>query len=340
MVLIDALYINDGGGKILLEYLIDTVKRNNLNCFYLLDHRLETQEINNKDNFIFVKASLYNRYVFYKKNKHKFSKVFCFGNLGPPIKLSIPVFVYLHQRLYLEKRSKSSSIKYRFKWFLKRFIFKLFLKNLDILIVQTNIMKNKFFEEITFTEYHIKVKVLPFYKPIVPNYSVERLNNFYFYPSSGFQYKNHILLLKGFKMFYDKHGIGELHLTVSKEFEEIIKAISDLVQKGYPIINHGFINRDKLQILYQKAKYVVYPSITESLGLPLVEAIDNNCYIIASDLDYVYEVCDPSLVFDPTNEYSIFNSFEHSLKFGLKKSRSKVKNEINELQMLFLENYE
>ena len=41
MILVDALYINKGGGKVLLDLLIIKLQKNNIETFYLLDKRVE-----------------------------------------------------------------------------------------------------------------------------------------------------------------------------------------------------------------------------------------------------------------------------------------------------------
>ncbi len=41
MILLDAVYINDSGGLVLLNYLIRIVQERKLNIFYLLDSRTQ-----------------------------------------------------------------------------------------------------------------------------------------------------------------------------------------------------------------------------------------------------------------------------------------------------------
>ena len=43
--------------------------------------------------------------------------------------------------------------------------------------------------------------------------------------------------------------------------------------------------------------FLIYPSLNESLGMPLVEAVLSKCKVIASDLNYVDQVIIPSLKF-------------------------------------------
>ena len=44
MLLIDAIYINTGGGKILLDYLIEELEKTDKQIFYLLDKRIEKEK--------------------------------------------------------------------------------------------------------------------------------------------------------------------------------------------------------------------------------------------------------------------------------------------------------
>ena len=50
---------------------------------------------------------------------------------------------------------------------------------------------------------------------------------------------------------------------------------------------------------------MIFPSFYESFGLPLIEARQANLPILASDLEYVHEICAPVATFDPTLAESI-----------------------------------
>ena len=45
MLLIDAIYINTGGGKILLDYLIEELEKTDKQIFYLLDKRIQKENL-------------------------------------------------------------------------------------------------------------------------------------------------------------------------------------------------------------------------------------------------------------------------------------------------------
>ena len=53
------------------------------------------------------------------------------------------------------------------------------------------------------------------------------------------------------------------------------------------------------------SKALIFPSKYESFGLPLIEASKMHIPIIASELDFVRDVCNPIQTFDPNSAISI-----------------------------------
>ena len=328
MILVDAIYINNSGGKILLDYLIKNLEESNLQIVYLLDLRIKDKipNIKNTNKVVFLNNKLLTRYKFYLLNKIKFNKILCFGNIPPPIKVNSTVYTYFHQLLFLEK---ISNLKYldKFKLFLKKIYLKFIIKNSNFWVVQTNNVKIKFIKQ--FDNVNIdSILIFPFYPQVNQYNKVTKLKNSFIYPSTGYSYKNQFNLINAFIKFYIKYNLGELHLTVSKDFPTIINLITNYQNEGYPIINHGFIKRDNLFELYASTEFVIYPSLAESFGISILESIDFNCKIIASDLPYTHAVCIPSLVFNPNSIDSIYQAFEESTQFKIKNSIKLFNNEI------------
>jgi glycosyltransferase involved in cell wall biosynthesis len=82
---------------------------------------------------------------------------------------------------------------------------------------------------------------------------------------------------------------------------------------------------------------LIYPSIIESFGLPLIESIEFNCKIIASDLDYVKEIVNPSIIFNPFSVLSISNSIDFALENNdIKESEIIINNKIDKFTELIL----
>ncbi len=199
MILVDALYINEGGGEILLEYLIKELEKLNSTIFYLLDSRLSEQDysIKNSNKVVFLQASISNRKKFYKENNELFNSVFCFANIPPPIKLKCSTYTYFHQKLILEI-PENYSLKSKILFFLKRQFIKSLKKNTDFWFLQTNLIGEQLIK--VFREDSSKICVLPFYVSL-PKFEKEKEKYTYLYVSTGYPHKNHARLIESFCRF-------------------------------------------------------------------------------------------------------------------------------------------
>ena len=337
MILIDALYINNSGGKILLDYLIESIEKSDLEVRYLLDSRIYKKHhiiLNNRVDYLV--ASLINRHKFYKKVAMSLDVVFCFGNLPPSFKLNAKVYTYFHQKLFAIRPS-SLPLLFKIKLWIKSKVVYFFRKNTDFWIVQTDSMKHAFLKSFNVNSKHILI--IPFYPPLknLDNIFIKRVDRSFLYVSSGAPHKNHQNLLSGFKMFYDKNKKGELHLTLLETESILMRTIKNMQKLGYPIINHGFVSRENLLLLYRSAEYIVYPSLTESFGLGIIEGLENGCKVLGSDLEYMKSVCIPNFVFNPNLDSEIAMGFENAIKIKKLKATQLVFNEI-ELILKLLNN--
>ncbi|MCS3871087.1 glycosyltransferase involved in cell wall biosynthesis [Chryseobacterium ginsenosidimutans] len=330
MILIDAIYINNSGGKVLLDYLIAELEKTDKQVFYLLDFRIQDESIKIKstNKVIYSQASLMKRRSFYKENKNKFSTILCFGNLPPNIKTSAKVYTYFHQLLFLDLPKEMPFVQKKI-YYIKTQILNNFKKNTDYWVVQTDLVKERLSQKYKISENTILT--LPFYPPFDSQAILPKKEHQYIYISNVSQHKNHGRLMEAFSRFYDLHKKGKLILTIPDEAEGMLNIINTKRNQGYPIENIGFVERESLQKLYAESEYLIFPSLTESFGLGLVEAIENRCKIISSDLPYTYAVCKPSLVFDPLDVNSITEALSLSLQKNTINSESKVTNEINNL---------
>lgn len=329
-ILIDAIYINNSGGKVLLDYLIKCLEKTDGNFIYLFDKRIINNHpsIKSSNQIIYLKASFYLRYKFYRKNRNSFTRVLCFGNLPPNIELSAEVYTYFHQPMFLNIPKEFSIIE-QIKFHIKISILKLIAKKTNYWIVQSNFVKDELIKKYKIK--HTKIKILPFYPQFEDTIATIKEKYTYFYVSNASPHKNHKKLIEVFCRFYDKHKLGTLILTINDDNKSILELIKLKIKLKYPIKNIGFIGREELKKYYLNSEFLVFPSLTESFGLGLIEAIESGCKIIGADLPYTYEVCEPSIVFNPIDDESFLDAFEFSLKENVKESIPKIKNNINEL---------
>lgn len=331
MILIDAVYINNGGGKVLLDYLICELEKMNVQIVYLLDSRIRNnhQVIKSENQVCYLEASIIKRYSFYKEKGANFSKVFCFGNLPPNIKLDLIVYTYFHNPMYLDVPREFSFVD-KIKFQMKIAVLRHFKENTSFWIVQSSLIKIRLQEKFKIQE--DRVKILPFYQQFESLKEVIIREQFtYIYVSNGTPHKNHERLIDAFCLFYDGNLKGKLILTLDADYPDLINLISERVQRGYPIKNIGYVDRETLQKQYLKSEFLIFPSLTESFGLGLIEAIECGCKVIGADLPYTYEVCEPTIVFNPISTVSIFEAFEKSVNETLMDTVPKIKNNIFQL---------
>ena len=308
MLLVDALYLNSPGGLTLLKYLHNKLEQCEITSFFLLDKRIENDPF---FGFLpenaFLESTLRNRKQFYLKHKNDFSMVLCFSNIPPPVTLKIPVYTFFQNVLLLQD-CLYLSISSRFLSFLKRQLIFYYRNNSDTWIVQTGFMKQLLVRKLKIKDKNIEV--IPFFclpDQIEPMISSKKPDSF-IYPSTGLGHKNHFVLLKAWELLYKEGYNFELHLTIPGTDTGLIKLISILKRKGLQIQNHGIIAQSELVHLYQVSEYLVYPSLNESFGLPLLEAIQQNCKVIAADLPYSKETIKPTALFNPHQPSSLKNA--------------------------------
>lgn len=337
MILIDSIYINDGGGLVLLKFIIEKIEEAGLDVFYLIDERAQSNFTWLKDSQSeFIANSILERKLFYKKNMNKFSKIFCFGNIPPPIKLNVPVYVYFHQPLFLKIPSEFS-LKNKIIYKVKQIVLSYYKKNADIWLTQSRLIQE------SFTKKYLKndpssVKILPFYPPLnFDERAIKRQSDSFLYVSNTAPHKNHEKLIAAFCNAFDKTQTGVLTVTVPKSSVDLCELIDEKNRLNYPIKNVGFIGRNELVNLYLSHEYLIFPSLAESFGLGLAEAVDAGCKVLVSDLPYAYQVCDPSLTFNPYTVESIESAIITAITQELPESNKIITNDINQLISLLLE---
>lgn len=342
MILIDASNINSGGGKILLEYLIDQLLERKIEFFLLKDERLDSQ-IHSK-SFEFANISSYNRTKSLKKyfNLLNPQVVFCFGNFPPPVKLNCKTLTYFQNLTLLD--SVYEQIKNDKLFFLKKIYLSYYLKNTNMIIFQNNKIQNHF--KNVFGRYagsEMKFINIPFFndeeiRDFKKKGGVkQKILNSFIYVSLPYKHKNHERLLKTWEILAENGFYPQLTLTIPISNLELINKINDLNKKGLKIKNIGLVSFQEILEHTSQSEFCIFPSLKETFGLSLIEGVLLDCKVIASDLDYVYEVLKPSMVFDPYNPNDIAEKVKFCLlnngkiKASVPLVENKIENLINAL---------
>lgn len=139
--------------------------------------------------------------------------------------------------------------------------------------------------------------------------------HYVFTASNFYPHKNFQSLMKGFDGFVQRYGYkGSLVIAGAFLFKEYLASLNELrtnLQSGDRIIFLGWVNPKDLGPLYARADLFVFPSLAETFGIPIIEAMAYGVPVIASkvmnDLDEHFipfeEICGSAAVyfnpFDP-----------------------------------------
>jgi glycosyltransferase involved in cell wall biosynthesis len=304
MILIDALYINSFGGKTILELLGDRIIKKGVKYHFIFDSRLKSNLIQKikSNEYTFVKVSHKKRKEFYLSRTNNFSSILCLANIPPPIYTSVKTHIFFHNSLLLNPLSQPISFKNRLINFLKYNYINYFNKKNYNWVVQTPYIFKLLQENLKINSNQVFIYPIIEEESTIPN--TKKIANEFVYVSSGVSHKNHIRLIKAFIHVTEKTNKNiKLHLTLNKE--ELPKFV---FPSNLKIEFHGTLDQRGVNELYDSCEFAIYPSLVESFGLPLIEATNHGCKVIASDLPYVHEIIEPSLTFEPYLMESISNS--------------------------------
>jgi len=118
---------------------------------------------------------------------------------------------------------------------------------------------------------------------------------FLLYPANLWPHKNHARLIRAFRAA----NVADLHLVITGQtYGRPLPGPPD------PRIHHlGHVPFAHLPALYRAATALVFPSLFEGFGMPILEAMASGCPVTASGRTAIAEVCGgAALPFDPSDE--------------------------------------
>ena len=125
---------------------------------------------------------------------------------------------------------------------------------------------------------------------------------FLYYPAAGWPHKNHLQLLEALRLLKDRHRFdGQLVLSgVGLENSKNIMERTQQLRLLEDVKILGYLDHREIPIMYNLARALVFPSLFEGFGMPVVEAMACGCPVAASSASALPEVVgDAGLLFDP-----------------------------------------
>jgi glycosyltransferase involved in cell wall biosynthesis len=313
-----------------------------------------------KKNFLILNAtSLYQGggYTFLKKfKKYNFDKIYYDTRLK---KIKINPFLY---KLYLDfifffQKNKNTKIIYlsgtppivknkaytigcfqnanifnnniiSFNWlfskdFLRYVFFYLFKKNFDKWIVFSQISKS------LLVNHGVSAKNIKMFNIINLKQKTKKYKKKYnfIYPGVLLKHKNHLNLILALILLSKENLYPRVLLTINKKLESnsnLFKLILDFKLK----VTCKYFN-NSIDKAYRMSEALIYPSLSETIGLPIIEAHNNGLFILASNRVYAKQFIKPNILFDPLSPRDIadkikkFLTTKNSLKKVLEQNKYK-----------------
>jgi len=254
--------------------------------------------------------------------------IFSFANIGSSHPV-IPQVVFVQQwNAFFNEGIQKSNFLRRLRFSFMRWQILKGAKGSSVVIVQTEVMHRRMLEYAP--ELNGRIHVIPSgFRTPSPNPIIQpdkkalidgatrpRL----IYVSHPTTHKNHINLFQALPQIKEVFPSFSLILTLEpmikpankyteKKYNEFMKPIikaADKINLPTNIVWAGILNNDEVRYALTNSDLMVFPSLSESFGLGLVEAMEVGCPIAASDLPYARDVAqDAAAYFNPKNPKSI-----------------------------------
>lgn len=230
----------------------------------------------------------------------------CTSNTAP-LWCSVPLILTLHDIIYLEPRQhRSPSLYQEMGWHYRRLVVPRILKKCRKIITVSRFECNRIRETLHLPEEQITAVYngysTHFHKMEHPDREVVRK----YIPEEGFLFflgntdpkKNAARTLKAYSLYLEQSAVKR-PLLIADLKEEYIDDL--LCQEGITTIKPylsfpGYIDNRDLATLYNAAFAFLYPSLRESFGIPMLEAMACGTPVITSNTSAMPEVAGPGAI--------------------------------------------
>lgn len=265
----------------------------------------------------------------------------CTSNTAP-LQCPVPLILTLHDIIYLEKRHSSSFTWYQeMGWFYRRMVVPRVLANCEKIITVSQFERERILDVLHLPEEQLVAVYNGFnshfhVQPKAPEITRKYIDadNYLFFLGNTDPKKNTPRVLKAYSD-YLKQSTQKLPLLIADLKGDVIDQILEEENireiKSY-IHAPGYIANTDLAALYCGAFAFLYPSLRESFGIPMLEAMACGTPIIAGNTSAMPEIAgEGALLADPFNSNDITEKilqlendqtlYQQQVEYGIQRSQ-------------------
>lgn len=282
-----------GGAETVLRSYYERARLDSVNFYYFVVSRIILEETDNISVIYLMKTYknwigrilIDNLIMPQKVRKLKVDKIISLQNTIIP-HVNVYQDVYVHNVIPFSEYSFSITMNVKL-WVYQKIIGRIIVNSIrkaNKVIVQTDWMKEAIIRKCGIHNEKVQIEPILINIEVHKMYSKQECVSF-FYPASPEVYKNHVTLIKALALLQQFQSRGyRVVLTIQKD--ELPRVWQRRVNENrIPIDFVGRIDFNEMQIYYQKS-VLIFPSYLETIGLPLIEAMQFSCPIIVADCEY------------------------------------------------------
>lgn len=209
--------------------------------------------------------------------------------------------IYYHQSLPLYSYNYHGFDHYARTYYFYHYLYplyvRLFLQKRTFVAVQTEEIKKVFSDKYHFPLHRIGV-YMPSIKGVektdITDWSYEEGTYNFLFPANPSPYKEHITIAYAMKLICAKNPDMaqkiRIHFTAKAGTMKDLEAYVSEHKIQNNFVFHGIVSHSQLVAMLNGCHGLLFPSMIETLGLPLIEAASLGIPVLVNDLAYAHEV--------------------------------------------------
>ena len=255
-------------------------------------------------------------------NKQKIDLLHCTANTAPFFS-SVPIILTIHDIIYLENIDLKGTLYQNLGNLYRRFLVPKIVKKANLILTVSEFEKNNIVKRLNLPEEKVQVLyngVSSQFNNSYTSQQIQEVRDQYKLPQQYIMFlgntaskKNTLNVIKAFVDFClnQKHDIPLVMLDYKKEL--VVKVLEDLKHPDLAdrFVFPGYVPHNQIPLVYNAATVFLYPSLRESFGLPILEAMACGVPVITSSSSSMPEIAGNAALFvDPLSYKDISKAIE------------------------------